>query len=217
LIDRLTAWTPSSGSSHHRSDGAASRRSTRQSGVTTTGSGAERHFWRGAGPRRPLVRLRSRRAHNPRRLPWPQWSATSPPRVTSLTAKAVSFFSPSLVGCKKGQSSPEDVAGGVFLGVGLVPTADASEHRLCNAVLPGCVVAGFAAVGGVPGVHVDHLRQSFFRFGRRIEANCVELASEMLSFNPVLAAAPVARKAPGISGSRRGLARRTMVAIFGPL
>jgi len=53
-----------------------------------------------------------------------------PAQVTSLTAKAVSFFSPSLVGCEKGQSSPEDVAGGVFLGVGLVPTADASEHRL---------------------------------------------------------------------------------------
>jgi len=85
--------------------------------------------------------------------------------VTSLTAEAASFFSPSLVGCEKGQSSPEDIAGGVFVGVGLVPTADASEHRLLDAVLPSCVPAGFATVGGVPGVHVDHLPPSFFRFG----------------------------------------------------
>jgi len=85
--------------------------------------------------------------------------------VTSLTAEAVSFFSRSLVGCEKGRSSPEDVAGGVFVGVGVVPAADAFEHRLCNAVLPGCVPAGFAAVGAVPGVHADHLPPSFFRFG----------------------------------------------------
>jgi len=70
---------------------------------------------------------------------------------TSLTAEAASFFSRSLVGCEKGQSSPEDVAGCVFVGVGLVPTANASERRLRDAVLPGCVIAGFATVGGVPG------------------------------------------------------------------
>jgi len=85
--------------------------------------------------------------------------------VTSLTAEAVNFFSRSLVGCEKGRSSPEDVAGGVFVGVGVVPTADAFERRLGDAVLPGCVVAGFAAVGAVPGVHADDLPPSFFRFG----------------------------------------------------
>jgi len=63
--------------------------------------------------------------------------------VTSLTAEAASFFSRSLVGCEKGQSSPEDVAGCVVVGVGLVPAADASERRLRDAVLRGCVIDAY--------------------------------------------------------------------------
>ena len=89
-------------------------------------------------------------------MPHHELDSRGPRNVTSLTAEAVSLFSGSLVGCEKGQSSPEGVAG-VLVGVGVVPAADASEHRLGDAVLPGCVPAGFAAVGAVPGVHADHL------------------------------------------------------------
>jgi hypothetical protein len=47
----------------------------------------------------------------------------------------------------------------------LCAAALAGEHCLANAVLLGCIPAGFAAVGGVPGIHVDHHASSFFRFG----------------------------------------------------
>ncbi len=52
--------------------------------------------------------------------------------VTSLTAEAASFFSRSLVGCEKGQSSPEDVAGGVLVGLGDMPAGPTAEHRLAD-------------------------------------------------------------------------------------
>ena len=74
--------------------------------------------------------------------------------VTSLTAEAASFFSRS-VGCVTGQPGPQDVACGVFVGLGTVPTAVAGEYRLGEAVLFGCVPAGFATVGGVPGINLD--------------------------------------------------------------
>ena len=84
--------------------------------------------------------------------------------MTSLTAGAASFFSRS-VGCVTGQPGPQDVACGVFVGVGAVPAASTSEYRLGDAVLFGCVPAGFAAVGGVPGIDFDHGASSVFRFG----------------------------------------------------
>ena len=77
--------------------------------------------------------------------------------MTSLTAEAGSFFSRS-VGCVTGQPGPQDVACGVFVGVGTVPTAATSEYRLGDAVLFGCVPAGFATVGGVPGINLNPIR-----------------------------------------------------------
>ena len=44
----------------------------------------------------------------------------------------------------------------MLVGVVLMPTGPASEHRLGDTVLPGGVPAGFAAVGSMPGVDVDH-------------------------------------------------------------
>jgi hypothetical protein len=84
--------------------------------------------------------------------------------VTSLTAAAVSLFSRSR-GCETGQSSPENVTCCMFVGVESVPAPPTGEHRLAGAVLLGGVPAGFTAVGGMSGVHLDHHTSSLFRFG----------------------------------------------------
>jgi len=138
--------------------------------------------------------------------------------VTSLTAEAASFSSRSVVGSEKGQSSPEDVAGGVFVGVGFVPAADTSEHRLFDAVLPGCVPAGFATVGGVPGVDVEHCASSFFRFGAQDGDEGSPARIGDASVQPGLSCRTVGQEGSGVvgvgSGWGRGLARRTMLTIF---
>jgi hypothetical protein len=85
--------------------------------------------------------------------------------VTSLTAAAASFFSRSRGGCETGQSSPENVTCRVFVRIDGMPAPPTREHRLAGAVLSCCVPAGFTAVRGVPGVHVDHHTSSLFRFG----------------------------------------------------
>jgi hypothetical protein len=53
----------------------------------------------------------------------------------------------------------------MLVGVDGVPTSSTGEHRLCGAVLGCGVPAGFAAVGGVPRVDVDHHTSSLFRSG----------------------------------------------------
>ena len=52
----------------------------------------------------------------------------------------------------KGQSSPEEVACGVFVGLGGVSACLATKFRLGDAILRCCVPAFLAAVGAVPGV-----------------------------------------------------------------
>ena len=84
--------------------------------------------------------------------------------MTSLTAEAASFFSRS-AGCVTGQSSPQDVACGMFVGPSGVTTALADEFRLVNAILACRVSAGLAAIGGVPGIDLDQCASSVFRFG----------------------------------------------------
>lgn len=83
--------------------------------------------------------------------------------VTSLTAKAASFFSGRLCG-RTGQSSPENIASGVDVGMCLVTAQLTSEHRLADAVTRVHVPAFCARLAGVPGVHVDHCPASLFRF-----------------------------------------------------
>ena len=87
--------------------------------------------------------------------------------MTSLTGLAASFFSGGcgLFGCQKGQSGPKNVARCVLVGVGGVFARDASEDCLGDAVLWCCMPTCFAAVRGVPGIHVKHSPPSFFRFG----------------------------------------------------
>jgi hypothetical protein len=84
--------------------------------------------------------------------------------VTSLTAEAASLFSRS-VGCVTGQSGPQDVACGLFVGLGRVATDATSENRLGDAILRGCMPAGFATVRSMAGIDVDPDAPSFFRFG----------------------------------------------------
>ena len=83
--------------------------------------------------------------------------------VTSLTGGAASFFSRCV--SVVGQSSPQDVACGVFVSVGAVTAPLAGEHRLGDAVLSCGVTADLAAVGGVPGVDLNECASSVFRFG----------------------------------------------------
>jgi hypothetical protein len=67
--------------------------------------------------------------------------------VTSLTAETASFFSRGRVGCETGQSSPEDVACRMLVGVDGVLAPPTGEHCLAGAVLLGGVAAGFTAGG----------------------------------------------------------------------
>jgi hypothetical protein len=65
----------------------------------------------------------------------------------------------------KGQSSPQDVACSVFVGLGAMSAQLADELCLADTV-PGCCVSTvLAAVGGVPGVDLDQYTPSVFRFG----------------------------------------------------
>jgi len=53
----------------------------------------------------------------------------------------------------------------VFVGLGAMPTGLADEFRLRDAVLACCVSTVFAAIGGVPGIDLNHYTPSVFRFG----------------------------------------------------
>ena len=53
----------------------------------------------------------------------------------------------------------------MFVGLGGMTAALADEFRLGDAVLPCCVPAVLAAVGGMPGVDLDPGASSVFRFG----------------------------------------------------
>ena len=83
--------------------------------------------------------------------------------VISPTAGAAGFFSRGLR--VKGQSSPEEVACGVFVSLGAMRASLTFERRLGDAILRRCVTTGFAAVGGVPGVDLNQRAPSIFRFG----------------------------------------------------
>ena len=132
--------------------------------------------------------------------------------MTSLTAEAGSLFS-RRVRCVKGQSGPEDVACGVFVGLCRVPARVADEFRLTDAVLPCREPTGFTAIGGVPGVDLYPGASSVFRFGAQNRDELAQPASLMLRLSPVLAAARFGNHRPGRSGVGTGLARRIMLAI----
>jgi hypothetical protein len=65
----------------------------------------------------------------------------------------------------KGQSSPEDIARGVFVCVRRMPTQETTKFRLSDAILGGCVPTGFATVRGVPGVYLNPGAPGVLRFG----------------------------------------------------
>ena len=119
--------------------------------------------------------------------------------MTSLTAVAGSFFSRS-VGCVTGQPGPQDVACGVLVCVGMVPAAATSEYRLGEAVLYGCVPAVFAAVGGVPGVDLDHGASSVFRFGAQNRDELPPARIGDTSVQPGLRGCTVGQELAGVVG-----------------
>ena len=53
----------------------------------------------------------------------------------------------------------------MFVCLGAMPTAPAGEFRLRDAVLPCCVSTVLAAIGGVPGINLNHYTPSVLRFG----------------------------------------------------
>ena len=100
----------------------------------------------------------------------------------------------------KGQSSPQDVACGVFVCRGAMRASLAGEVRLCDAVGRCCVTAVFAAIGGVAGVDFDPGAPSIFRFGAQ---NRDELAPASVTDTPVepgLSPGSVVQILPGVVG-----------------
>jgi hypothetical protein len=84
--------------------------------------------------------------------------------VTSRTVKAARFFS-SRRRDQKGQSSPEDIASGVDVGVGFVPASLTSKRRLTDTITSLAVSTFVTVLTGEPGVHAQYQAPSFFRFG----------------------------------------------------
>ena len=90
----------------------------------------------------------------------------------------------------KGQSSPEDFAYGLFVGLRDMCTSLADEFCLGGTVLGGSMPAG-ATVGGVPGVDLDPKASNVSRFGAQYRDEEPQPASLMLrGESPVLAEAP---------------------------
>jgi copper chaperone CopZ len=113
----------------------------------------------------------------------------------------------------KGQSSPQEVACGVFVCVRAMRASLAIEFRLGDTVLRCCVSTVLAAIGGVPGSTSIHVRPASSALERSIETNRPQPASPMLRDSPDLARAPLAKYWPGLLGSGTGLARRSMLVI----
>jgi hypothetical protein len=65
----------------------------------------------------------------------------------------------------KGQSSPKNIACGMFVGVGGVAAAPATKLRLADAILDRCVPTRLAAVRCVPRIDLHPGTPSIFRFG----------------------------------------------------
>jgi hypothetical protein len=120
--------------------------------------------------------------------------------VTSLTAKAASFFSCHLG--MMGQSGPQDVACGVFICRCGVTTALAGEFRLRDTVLARYVPTGFATVGGVPGVDLNPSPPSLFRFGAQYRDELTPASVTYRSVKPGLRPSPIRQVVPRVGGIR---------------
>ncbi len=124
--------------------------------------------------------------------------------MTSLTAEAASFFS-GRGSDRKGQSSPEDVACGIYVGVDFVSTLVTSEHRLADAVGGADVPAVGTRRTRVPGVHEDHLSSSFLRFGNEdVRELCPARVGDR-SVQATLGGCPVGEEDSGAFGIGDGL------------
>ncbi|MDT7793397.1 MAG: hypothetical protein QOD59_2833 [Mycobacterium sp.] len=113
-------------------------------------------------------------------------------------AAAISFF-PRRLRCVKGQSSPEDVACGVFVGLSSVPAALTTKLRLADAVASGGMPAGLAAVGGVPWVDLNPDTPSIFRFGAQNRDELTPARVTNTSIKPGLSGRSVGQELAGVS------------------
>src|SRR6201999_3399084 len=81
-----------------------------------------------------------------------------------------------------GQSSPKNIACGMFVGVGGVAATPATKLRLHDAVLDRCVPPRLAAVRSVPRIDLHPGTPSVCRFGAQ---NRDELAPAFVTDTPV--------------------------------
>lgn len=137
---------------------------------------------------------------------------TNSPVVTSLTAEAASFFS-----CRvgmMGQSGPQDVTCGVYVCRCAVTAALAAEFRLCDAVCDRCAHAALTPVVGVPGIDLQSKPAQHLPLWRAVSRRTGPASATSASIQPCFRPGSVGQELPGLSGSRTGLARRNMFAIF---
>jgi hypothetical protein len=87
--------------------------------------------------------------------------------VTNVTPLLLVWkrFSDGLLGLLEGKPCPQDVAGGVHVGVGVVTAAQAAELCLGDAVTCRCVPALGAPLRGVTGIHRYHCPPGTFSLG----------------------------------------------------
>ena len=129
--------------------------------------------------------------------------------MTSLTGDAASFLSRGVR--VKGQSSPQDVACGLFVSVGGVSARLTGERGLGDSVLSCCVTTVFAAIGGVFWVDLDPGASSVFRFGAQ---NRDELPPPSVTYASVesgLGGGPIGQERAGLIRIRQRLGTATHV------
>ena len=86
----------------------------------------------------------------------------------------------------------------MFVGLGAVTAPSTDEFRLGDPVFLGCVPAGFAAIGGMPGVNLDPYTPSVFRFGAQYTEEIAPARIADASVEPGLGPGPVGQKLPRI-------------------
>lgn len=91
----------------------------------------------------------------------------------------------------KGKPCPQNVHGSVYVGMGLMLACQTSELRLGDTVLRCGVAALGAPLGGITGVHCDHLPPGALSLGRQDAQEGPSSCIVDYLFKPDLAAAPL--------------------------
>jgi methylated-DNA-[protein]-cysteine S-methyltransferase len=124
--------------------------------------------------------------------------------VTSLTAGGRQLLLRSGCGVEC-QSSPKDVACGVFVCRCCVTAALAGEVRLSDAILARCVSAALTLVGSVPWVDLDPDTPSVFRFGAQYRDELAPASITDRTIEPGFRPRTIGQELPIVAGIRGGL------------